>query len=97
MEVQADLWDSELLSFVCMPSNGTPGSCGCAILIFEEPPHFSMVAVPVYVPTSNTRGRGGAALPFLDILPTLVICYLFFLDNDSFDRWAVVLILVFNS
>ena len=78
MEVQADLWDSELLSFVCMPGNGTRGSCGCAILIFEEPPHFSVVAVPVYVPPVIHRAGVGQRALFLTSFPHLSFVTFFF-------------------
>ena len=57
------------------------------LLFFEEPPLFSIVAVPIYIPNNSAEGS-----LFFTSLPTLVIwLFFFFFFNDSHsDRYEAI-------
>ena len=64
---------SILVSSVCMPSSGIAGSYGSSISSFlRNLPLFSIMAVPVCIPTNSVRG-----FPFLHTLSSIYCLQIF--------------------
>ena len=81
MGVQVSLWNSDFISFWCIPRSGIAGPYGsCTFNSFlGNSILFSVVAVPVYIPPAVHKGS-----LFSTSLPALVTSCLF--DNSHSDE-----------
>ena len=75
-----------------MPRSGITGSYDNSIFVFWRPSMlFSVVAVPIYIPTDSVEG-----FLFSTSFPALVICRLCY-DGHLDVSWYLILVFTFNS